>query len=352
MHSHFFNRLALLGLGGAAFWLTQCSQLTKVDWSTIPPSTGGAKAAAGGPAFGGASPGGGEAGASGEAGAMAGAGGEAGDTEDTGGFGGTVGGAGGTGGVAGAKAGGGGVGGGAGLGGVAGAGGAMQSHPTCTTAPPAPADPAAVKAAIANDIVFFDGGSAPNQNRNGRFGQNGKPGLDDACKAARDALGLAQKETHAVISFGREDQIFDMPEKFMIPRRTRRVVSPLGIQIAASWNAAWSPKSAPSLICAGVMPPTVKTWLTGTSKATQAGIPPDPDDPFEVLFGLYDFGTDLAEVEYNRTCNGWTLGDKSDTLQARVGSTEADNHDPFFIALYLVDCDSPNRHILCEAHDP
>lgn len=342
------RELTLVGLLGATLLLPHCSQLTKVDWSLIQPSGGSTIGGASG--SGGALSGAagqiteaGESGVSDEPGA-AGEGGE-GDVVDNGGAG-ASGGLGGTGGTL-AGTGGGGTGGNVAGGG---AGGSTVLHPTCKTAPTAPATPPN----LSNTIVLFDGGAGGNGNRGGR-GSSVAPysGLDGACAAAKDKLALPQSETHAVISLTLADEIYKMPERYGIPRVGVPVVSPLGIQIADSWNGIWRSTGIPvSLVCAGVMPPNVDTWLSGSSKGGEQ----NPQDPFTSLYGVYEFTVDLGGTEYSHACNQWSFADNSPDVQASVGSTISQNDGgqdgfPRFIKYLLYACDQATSNVLCVAYD-
>jgi hypothetical protein len=337
---------ALLISFGVAIASTQCTELTKVDWSAIPPpSSGGAVSGSAGTsgAAGAENPSAGEGGASGEAGFAGEAGLGGSGVPETGGGGATSGG-GGVGGVGGV-AGGAGIAGGAGTGTVAGAGGALV-HPTCGAAPTqGVAGAANLAAALTNAIVFFDGGAGGNGNRNGRAG------LNDSCAKAKMALNLPQAQSAAVISVSGTDDILHMPETYKIPRQAPHVVSPLGIEFAKSWDAVWL-AAPPSLVCTGVMPVGTKTWLSGTNKV-QTSLPGEPVN--SQGYGLYDFTQDSAGMLSNNTCDGWTLDTDDPNTLARVGSAVADADsvtDPRFFFYLLFSCDAADSHILCAAFDP
>jgi hypothetical protein len=346
------RELSILGLLGATLWLPQCSQLTKVDWTLIPPpggatssgTTGGSAPISGAA---GENAEAGEGGVSGEAGASGegGAGGE-GDVVDNGG-GGASGGLGGFGGTLGGTSGGG-TGGSIAGGGAA---GAPVLHPTCKTAPPVPTTPPD----LSNSIVFFDGGPGTNGNRGGR-GSSVAPysGLDGACATAKDKLALPQSDTHAVISLSLADEIFKMPENYKIPRVGVPVVSPLGIQIADSWNGVWPLATGIpiSLVCAGVMPANVDTWLTGSGKTGEQS----PQDQFTSLAGVYEFVTDLSGAEYSHACSGWSFATNDPDVQASVGSTYSQKDGgldgfPRFIKYLLYSCDQATSNVLCVAYN-
>jgi hypothetical protein len=343
MPSH-SRALALLATFGATVGLLQCTELTKVDWSAIPPaSSGGAESgSAGAPVVAGSQNlGAGEGGISGEAG-FAGEGGQGeGGSPETG----SGGASGGVGGVAG----GGGTAGIAGIGGTGGSAGAPAPvvHPTCATAPTqGVAGSANLAAAITDAIVFFDGGAGGNGNRGGRAG------LDQACQTAKTALNLPQQQTHAVVSVTVTDDIFHMPENYQIPRNSPHIVSPLGIELGASWNALWRGAAPPSLVCSGVMPVGTKTWLSGTKKDKLAF----PNASADALgYGVYDYTEDSAGVFSNNACNGWTLDTYDPNTQARVGSAIADGDtvdDPRFFYYLIFSCDAANGHVLCAAYNP
>lgn len=336
------RELTLLGLLGAALWLPQCSQLTKVDWSAIRPGGGASGEGTAGTA-GSLSGGAGvntEAGEGGIAGAAGegGAGGE-GDVVDNGG-GGASAGTGALGGTAGMGGSGGTLGGAGGGAGSAGAAGAGLFHPTCETAPPAPTTPPD----LTGKIIFFDGGKGTNGARGGRSG------LDAACATAKATLQLPGSEVHAVISVDPADEIFDMPTLYRLPAKSKPVVSRLGIMIAPSWNTIWSTGQTPSLVCTGVMPVGTKTWLTGTGSARQAS------DPNDVNSGIYGTYSGIPHNE-NETCEGWSTGDFSNTVRAQVGSAIADNDatpmsQPYFILRLIKSCDVATDNILCATYDP
>jgi len=337
---------ALLGSFGALLLLTtHCSELTKVDWSLVPPE-GANGGAAGDSSLAGAGAGGSpDAGQAGEAGdatgtGVSGEGGEGGSAGDPeAGFGGTLGGTGGTvGGTGGALV-------TAGSGGTPAVGGA-QGHPTCSVAPTLPATPPN----LSGSIVFFNGGTGTSGDRKGRTG------LRTSCQTAKAALGLPQQATEAVISVSVADQILEMPENYGIPRTSPHVVSPLGIEIAPSWNDVWRALSVPSLVCTGVMPPTVTRWLTGTSGSAKSTIPSDPN-PANTYYGLWEYSADMGGNQFNNSCNGWTLADFDLGIKARVGSTIAD-HDagadghPRLIDYLALDCNTATYNVLCVAFDP
>lgn len=338
------RELALLGLVSAALLLPQCSALTKIDWSVIPPAmpAGGMMEMAGASDHAGETPGEG-----GSAGVLAGAAGESGeggsggegDMGETGGGGTTLGGTGGTAGKAG-SGGSGGTLGGTGGGDTGGNPGVL--HPTCATEPTTPT----TAPDLTGQIVFFDGGPGQSGNRGGRTG------LDAACAAAKTALHLPQAASHAVISVSLGDQIYDMPEHYKIPRTSPHVVSPLGLEVASSWDAIWKPTGIPhSLICAGVMPETVHSWLTGTGNATIG------TEESGRYFGLWDYGTDLAGDQFSHSCNEWGFGTDDPDVQAVVGSTSSQldgggDGNPYFIKRFLISCEAATDHILCVAYDP
>jgi len=344
------RELTVLGLLGAILWLPECSQLTKVDWSLIPPAGGMSSGGMSNPGAAGESPSAGEAGMGGAAGegglsgaaGEAGAGGEGG-VGDTGGGGTSGGGTGGTlGGTGGTLGGSGGKAGTAGGDGTAGATVAM--HPTCTTAP---TTPLAKPADIANALVLFDGGAGGNGNRGGRTG------LKQSCVTAKDKLGLVQTDTEAVISLSKTDQIFDMPANFKIPQ-SLHVVSPYGIEIADKWIGIWRRAGIPkSLVCSGVMPPDVTTWLTGSSEKRAGDAITDTEG-----YGLYEYAVDLSGGEYSHSCNGWTFAGNDFDILARVGSTisQLDGGDdgfPEFIRKRGTPfgCNAADDHVLCIAYN-
>jgi len=351
MPSH-SRELTVLGLLGATLWLPQCSQLTKVDWGLIQPAGGMTSSGGSAGTSGSAGTTGGLAGENNEAGeggvgtaGEAGAGGEA-AVGDTGGAGASAGfGAGGAG--MGGNSGGtggtlGGTGGGAGS---AGSAGALIQHPTCETAPPTPTTPPD----LTGKIIFFDGGPGTNGNRGGR-GSSVPPlsGLDGACATAKAALHLPGSEVHAVISVAQNDAIFDMPRNYGLPKHAKPVVSPLGISLAQDWYAIWTKAQTPSLVCSGVMPVGVKTWLTGTSLSKQ----PDPLESVNDTY--YGFASGLVGGE-NNTCNGWTAGNLDSAVRAQVGSAIASNDTdapPFFINRFVTSCDAATSNILCATYDP
>lgn len=347
------RELTLLGLLGATFLLPQCSLLTKVDWTTIPPaggaSNGGSISANAGEA--GARPEAGETGMGG----MAGEGGIAGESGEGGAAGGVE-----PGGGTGGSLGGGGSGGRGGTGGVSGSAtggnvsvGGAPGHTTCSTAP----EPPTVVPDLSPFIVLFDGGPGANGDRGGRAG------LDKTCRDARDALHLPHSDVRAVISVDarfaldidpqQADQIVNMAAKYKIPATDTEVVSPIGKAFAPSWNAIWqNPGELPSLVCAGIMPATATRWLTGSSGRKA---------PLEILgteyYGYLDASADLAGNVYKNACDGWKLGTSSTTTKAHLGSTIAD-HDPGsdghprFIDLVVVECNRADANVLCVAFDP
>jgi len=194
--------------------------------------------------------------------------------------------------------------------------------------------------------VFFDGGAGGNGNRGGRAG------LDQACQTAKTALNLPQQQARAVISVTLTDDIFHMPENYQIPRTAPHIVSPLGIELGASWNVLWRGGAPPSLVCSGVMPVGTKTWLSGTKKDKLAFPNSSADAPG---YGLYDYTQDSANVFSNNACNGWTLDSYDPNTQARVGSAIADGDaldDPRFFYYLVFSCDAANGHILCAAYNP
>ena len=158
--------------------------------------------------------------------------------------------------------------------------------------------------------------------------------------------------THAVISVSELDEIYTMPEVYGIPRTSPHVVSPMGIELATSWDQLWQfPGGVPSLVCSGVMPAAAKTWLSGTSLQPFG-------DPLKPWYGIYDDTVDSGGVTFNNGCNGWTLGDFDDGNQARIGSTIADHdaggsaHAFRFFYYLVVPCDAASDNILCAAYDP
>lgn len=352
--------LAVLGMFGAALLsLTDCSLLTKVDWSVVPPEQANGGASGGDTSAAGASDEAGQggltgaAGASGEAGAEAGAGGEAGEggspAETQGGFGGTLGGSGGSGGTGGPS---GGKGGGPATAGSAGTGGGSVGHPTCKVAP----TPPATSPDLSQSLVFFDGGTGANGDRT-----NGSPtareGLNKTCEAAKTALHLPHSMAVAVISVDFEDQIYKMPEKYRIPREGAKIVSPLNVELAPSWNSLWLGAAPPSLVCTGVMPVGSQRWLTGSTSAK--AMPPGDQDPAHSYYGVWDSTSDMFGNAYNNACNGWTQGAFDPATKAHTGSTTA-HHDggstemrPRFIDYVLVECDAvKDDHVLCIAFNP
>jgi hypothetical protein len=313
-----------------------------VDWSAIPATVpsggaGGGGGEAGEQAGSAGTPNLGEGGASGEGGAAgeAGFGGEP-DLSGGGGTGGTVGGGGGgksgDAGEAGANPGG-------GTGGTP-----VVSHPTCSAAP---TQGLAGASSISEAIVFYDGGTGTNGARGGRAM------LDAKCDAARVALHLTQPAARAVISVDMHDDIFQMPEKYHIPRKTVHVVSPLGIEFAPSWNAIWQTGATPSMVCTGIMPPGVTTWLTGTGKIRL--LPPNEADLTATVYGTYEDTSTPEGVHYDNACNSWTLGTHDTGFQARVGLTTANfdtSSTPRFFFYRLDSCDAADGHVLCAAFNP
>jgi hypothetical protein len=101
------------------------------------------------------------------------------------------------------------------------------------------------------------------------------------------------------------------------------------------------------------MPPTSRTWLSGTGKAT-AGV--TGEDAMKPLFGFYDDTTVTNTDPSNNTCNGWTLGVFDNNNLARVGSTTADKDaldtPPRFFGYRVDACSAANGNILCVAYDP
>jgi len=343
--------LALLGMFGViVFSFTDCSLLTKVDWTAIPPpgagGTGGEAGDHGEAGSAGASEEAGAGGVAGEGGA-GGEGGEGGNPDETGGFGGNSGGSGGTAGKGGSSGGGGSSG---SSGSPATGGSGTVSHLTCSTAPTAGlVAPSSISASAA--MVFFDGGTGESGNRMGRAG------LDAACAAAKTKLQLQHSKTHAVISVDLNDQILDMPEHYGIPRQSRPIVSSVGLEVAKDWNTLWtSPGDSPSLVCSGVMPPSSLQWLTGTSNKKQTGV---LQDATVAVFGLWDFSGDLSGTAvYNNACNGWTLGVFDSVTSAHVGSTIADHDNgsldvhPRLFDYLVVSCAKATGNILCIAYEP
>jgi len=344
------RELTLLGLLGATLVLPQCSLLTKVDWTTIPPAGGASNGGSSGGNSGeaGALPQAGQAGVGGLAGeggmaGESGEGGAAGDSEISGGSGGSLGGSAGRGGSGG--------GGTSGAGGGAPVGGA-PSHTTCSEAP----TPPTTIPDLSQKIVLFDGGTGMNGDRKGRAG------LDQACKDAKIALHLPHSGSAAVISVDAvapmdttkdSDQIVTMAMRYGIPADDVPVVSPIGMDFSPSWNLLWSNMAAlPSLVCTGIMPPAVRTWLTG-SNGRQAPLVTNGT----AYFGYLDASTDTTGAKFANACNGWTLGTGSLSTKAHVGSTIAD-HDavadghPRFIDLRNVECNAADSNILCVAFNP
>jgi hypothetical protein len=130
-------------------------------------------------------------------------------------------------------------------------------------------------------------------------------------------------------------------------------VSPIGIAFSPSWNLLWSNVGAlPSLVCTGIMPPTSKTWLTGTS-GRQSPLVTNGT----AYFGYLDASTDISGALFANACNGWELGTASLATKAHVGSTTADHDDvgdkhPRFIDWRNVECNAADSNILCVAYNP
>jgi len=129
-------------------------------------------------------------------------------------------------------------------------------------------------------------------------------------------------------------------------------VSPIGIPIASSWDSLWGNVGAlPSLVCSGVMPATVRRWLTGSNGRAGALMANGP-----TFFGLLDSATSMDGKVYDNACKGWTIGSADPGFKAHVGSTTAD-HDPGsdghprFIDWLVVECSAADYNILCVAYD-
>ncbi len=331
--------ISLLGLSAV---VVGCSRLTSIDWGLIPLATGGTSVGtpsggAAGEESGGAS----EVTPVGEAagetsGGEGGGGGE--PANVSGGTGGTGGGGGGTGGVgnggmsgSGGNGGGGGVsGGGGGTAGSAGTGGTGGIPPCMGTTGP-----------LDNALVLFVSPSKPTGNRGGRVG------LDADCEAERIKQGLTQTKTHAFISVDSNDYLanWGTPQLFSDLPKTRRIVGPTGIEVAASWSEMLLTGAERSLICAEVLTSDGFWWLSGVNSGAA------------LINGQNVYGQPGADAD---TCKSWTVGTRDPLIRARPGSAEfagrqmlAAAHTGSEDKTFFIDCDhTANFPTLCLAYTP
>jgi len=183
--------------------------------------------------------------------------------------------------------------------------------------------------------VLFDGGP-------GTPPRGGRAGLDARCETARAALGLAQTVTHAFITVSDLDSIARFPETFPDLPAFNRIVGPTGIRIANSFADLIDGQIEQSMVCAGVVADSVKSWLSGSPYACKV-------EPTGQQCGQFG-GPQL-------TCEGWTLDDSFGTdVQAQHGLTTSVRAAWFSAAVenlpfLRVSC-AESDNILCIAYTP